>query len=66
MSDCDLSGATRPQAPFGRRLAQIGARSEYGPYVVLTAHDLGGPLPLALEAIATSLRAGGTWIDIPT
>lgn len=61
MSDCDLSGATRPQAPFGRRLAQIGARREHGPYVVLTAHDLGGPLPLAGQfyMLSSAERWGG-------
>jgi dihydroorotate dehydrogenase electron transfer subunit len=35
----------RTQAPFGRRAAPIGARDEYGPYLVLTCADAGGPRP---------------------
>jgi dihydroorotate dehydrogenase electron transfer subunit len=35
----------RTLAPFGRRAAPISARDEYGPYVVLTCSDAGGPRP---------------------
>jgi NAD(P)H-flavin reductase len=35
----------RQLAPFGRRVAPIIARAEYGPYVVLTCDDAGGPRP---------------------
>ncbi|MGH2906269.1 MAG: hypothetical protein ACRDKI_05805 [Solirubrobacterales bacterium] len=42
-----IAGANRPQAPFGRRAAAVVARSEHGPYVIVTALDGEGPKPLA-------------------
>jgi dihydroorotate dehydrogenase electron transfer subunit len=35
----------RTLAPLGRRTTEVVARAEYGPYVVLTVSDPGGPAP---------------------
>jgi len=37
----------RVLAPFGRRMAPITAREQFGPYVVLRCEDPGGPRPQA-------------------
>jgi dihydroorotate dehydrogenase electron transfer subunit len=50
----------RVQAPFGRRAAPIIARERYGPYVVLSCLDAGGPLPRAGQFyMLTADRWGG-------
>lgn len=61
LTDCDLSGASRPQAPFGRRRARVTGRTEHGPYVVLTALDRGGPRPVGGQfyMLQTAERWGG-------
>jgi dihydroorotate dehydrogenase electron transfer subunit len=52
---------TRPLAPLGRRLAALGARREYGAYVVLSCCDPEGPLPRAGQfyMLAAAERWGG-------
>jgi dihydroorotate dehydrogenase electron transfer subunit len=51
----------RTLAPFGRRAVPISARDEYGPYVVLTCADAGGPHPQAGQfyMLAAAERWGG-------
>lgn len=53
--------AERPLAPFGVRATRVIARSEIGPYVVLTALDAIGPRPLAGQfyMLRTTERWGG-------
>ncbi|HKG36957.1 MAG TPA: hypothetical protein VKA89_11025 [Solirubrobacterales bacterium] len=42
-----VSGALRPVAPFGRRLAEVTANRASGGYRVFSALDTGGPSPAA-------------------
>jgi len=51
----------RTLAPFGRRAVPITARDEYGPYVVLTCADAGGPRPQAGQfyMLSAAERWGG-------
>jgi dihydroorotate dehydrogenase electron transfer subunit len=52
---------SRPLAPFGRRAAAVTAREEHGAYVVIRAHDVGGPAPAAGQfyMLASAERWGG-------
>ncbi len=56
-----MNGGPRVIAPFGRRAAPILRRERFGPYVVLTCRDLGGPLPGAGQfyMLAAAERWGG-------
>ena len=40
-----VDSPTRTLAPLGRRSTRVVERRDYGPYVVLTAADPGGPVP---------------------
>lgn len=53
--------ADRVQAPFGRRRVPVVARTEYGPYVVLSVEDPEGPEPAAGQfyMLAAAERWGG-------
>jgi dihydroorotate dehydrogenase electron transfer subunit len=52
---------SRTTAPFGRRAATVTARETHGAYVVLSAHDPGGPSPRPGQfyMLATAQRWGG-------
>lgn len=55
-----MSGAAleRPRALFGTRRARVTARREAGPYVVLTALDGAGPVPIAGQFYMLRTPAG--------
>lgn len=56
-----ISGADRPLAPLGRRVAEISAADQYGPYTVLSALDTNGPTPHAGQfyMLQTEIGWGG-------
>jgi dihydroorotate dehydrogenase electron transfer subunit len=56
-----LNGGSRVTAPFGRRAVPILHREQFGPYVVLSCRDAGGPLPDAGQfyMLSAAERWGG-------
>lgn len=55
----NLEGVDRPLAPFSARAANVSARREIGPYVILTVNDRSGPRPIAGQFYM--LRAAERW-----
>ena len=52
---------SRTRAPFGRRLVVVGAREQYGTYVVLRCQDPDGPVPQPGQfyMLSSAARWGG-------